>query len=236
MFRLPLLIGISTALHASLLLYANSRERAQLPLHIGQVSVTLDAAPGGTPQQGKPAVQPTPIPPVPAPEPPEPLPPRPVAPLEPTVERTDLDPLPVAPQPEVLHRLDALPEPLPVVVPRPAPAAPAPVPAVQVAGAPAASVRPQGARTRAALTSHQKPTYPPEAHRRGLQGDVLVWLHVGSDGRIVRAQLHQSSGHALLDDAAVAFARTLTLRPAREGGRPVASHELLPVYFRLIDP
>ena len=62
----------------------------------------------------------------------------------------------------------------------------------------------------------------------------MVWLHVGVDGRIVKAHVHRSSGHTILDDAAVAFAQSLTLRPC-EGGRAVESHELLPVYFRIVD-
>lgn len=238
MLRFELLLIVSTALHTSLLLYVHSSERAHLPLHVGEVSVSFDAAPGGIPQAGKPNVQPTPTPPKPVPEETPPEPPKPEANIDPTVERTDPDrlPVPLERHEPILQALANVPDTLPAVVaPRPQPTAPAPPQPAQVAGGPASSMRPQGAKTRAHLTSSHKPTYPREAHQRGIQGEVMVWLHVGSDGRIVKAHVHRSSGHSILDDAAVAFAQTLTLRPAREGGRAVESHELLPVYFRIVD-
>jgi len=45
--------------------------------------------------------------------------------------------------------------------------------------------------------------YPPVARRRGWQGRVNVGLHVEADGDLTRIRLVESSGHALLDGAAV---------------------------------
>jgi len=70
--------------------------------------------------------------------------------------------------------------------------------------------------------------YPVEAIERGLQGDALVLLFLDGSGTVVAARLEGSSGHALLDDAAVRAARSLRALP------PGAPREaLLPVRFRL---
>jgi protein TonB len=45
--------------------------------------------------------------------------------------------------------------------------------------------------------------YPPLARSRGWQGEVRLGVRVGSDGRLSRVRVLQTSGHALLDRAAV---------------------------------
>ncbi len=70
--------------------------------------------------------------------------------------------------------------------------------------------------------------YPPEAIARGLEGDALVLLVLDASGDAIAARLEKSSGHALLDDAAVRAARTLRALPAS-----VPREVLLPVRFRL---
>jgi len=70
--------------------------------------------------------------------------------------------------------------------------------------------------------------YPREAIERGLQGEALVLLFLDSSGNAIAARLESSSGHALLDDAAVRAARTLRALPD-SAPRDV----LLPVRFRL---
>ena len=55
--------------------------------------------------------------------------------------------------------------------------------------------------------------YPPEAIERGLQGEALVLLFLDASGNAIAARLESSSGHALLDDAAVRAARTLRSLP-----------------------
>ena len=72
--------------------------------------------------------------------------------------------------------------------------------------------------------------YPPEAVRRGLEGEVVIMLELDAGGRIVAASVASGSGHAILDEAALRAARQLgTLGPA-VGGKAV----LLPVRFRLL--
>jgi len=70
--------------------------------------------------------------------------------------------------------------------------------------------------------------YPQEAIARGLQGEALVLLFLDEAGNVIAARLEESSGHALLDDAAVRAARMLRALPA---GAP--REALLPVRFRL---
>ncbi len=72
--------------------------------------------------------------------------------------------------------------------------------------------------------------YPPEAVRRGLQGEVVVMLELDAGGVVVAASVASGSGHAILDEAALAAARRLgTLAPSL-AGRAI----LLPVRFRLL--
>ena len=72
--------------------------------------------------------------------------------------------------------------------------------------------------------------YPPEAVRRGLEGEVVVMLELDADGRVVAASVASGSGHAILDDAAVRAARQLGALGPALGGKAI----LLPVRFRLI--
>lgn len=58
--------------------------------------------------------------------------------------------------------------------------------------------------------------YPGEALRRGIEGRVLVEALIGRDGQVSNARLLESSGSALLDQAAmrkVLAARELPLPP-----------------------
>jgi len=70
--------------------------------------------------------------------------------------------------------------------------------------------------------------YPAEAIARGLQGEALVLLFLDASGNAIAARLEASSGHALLDDAAVSAARSLRSMPAS-----APREALVPVRFRL---
>src|SRR5947209_8694197 len=62
----------------------------------------------------------------------------------------------------------------------------------------AASVSPTvEKRNVAAIFSYKD--YPPEALKRGWEGDVTVRVHVGADGRTQSCRVIKSSGHAALD-------------------------------------
>jgi len=126
-----------------------------------------------------------------------------------------------------------------VLVPAPAPAptklfAPEPVTAAASRPPPRPVERPARTGVRAdlaTLASRQvarRLLYPEEAVVRGLEGEAQVMLFLDAGGNAVAARLERSSGHAILDEAAVAAARGVRGLP--EGGdREV----LLPVRFRL---
>jgi protein TonB len=70
--------------------------------------------------------------------------------------------------------------------------------------------------------------YPAEAIERGWQGEALVLLFLDNSGNAIAARLEASSGHAILDDAAVRAARQLRALPDS-----APREALLPVRFRL---
>jgi protein TonB len=83
------------------------------------------------------------------------------------------------------------------------------------------------------LSGNRPPAYPPVALAQHLEGTVLLRLHIAATGRVQRVQVVKSSGHGVLDRAAVEAVSTWRGRPAQRAGRPLATIELLPVRFRL---
>ena len=81
--------------------------------------------------------------------------------------------------------------------------------------------------------SNPRPAYPPLARRRGEEGQVLLRVLVSTGGRAAQLELQQSSGSALLDEAAQAAVRQWKFVPAQRGGVAVESRVLVPIVFRL---
>jgi len=69
--------------------------------------------------------------------------------------------------------------------------------------------------------------YPPQAVAQGLEGEVTLLLVLDTRGRIETAEIARSSGHPVLDQAALAAARSVGAFP----GSP--RQTLLPVSFSL---
>ena len=149
--------------------------------------------------------------------------------------------LPAPEQPAAAPRLTLPPEPqpnasasAPLAAARPRPAAPRvaiPQPAASDPQRPAgeATQRLSGeAALRAAEQLARDLPYPPEAIERGLQGEALVLIFLDRSGNAIAARLEASSGHAILDDAAVRAARRLRALPDS-----APREALLPVRFRL---
>jgi protein TonB len=70
--------------------------------------------------------------------------------------------------------------------------------------------------------------YPEAARRQGIEGEVLVLLLVDAAGAVAAARVEESSGHPLLDEAALRAVRQLRSLPA-----DTPREMLLPVSFRL---
>src|SRR5712691_2510195 len=74
--------------------------------------------------------------------------------------------------------------------------------------------------------------YPEEARLSGLTGTVVVRIVVGTDGRVISAEVVQGAGHGF-DEAALEAARKLRFEPATREGRPVAVQLDYEVRFEL---
>jgi len=70
--------------------------------------------------------------------------------------------------------------------------------------------------------------YPPEALARGLQGEAVVKVRFDASGEVLTVSLLGSSGHLLLDEAAVRAVYAIERLPAAAGRDLV-----LPVRFRI---
>jgi periplasmic protein TonB len=163
-------------------------------------------------------------------------------------------PLPVETRPERVERLPVKPAAQPVAeppleqktiltAPPEAPRAPAaaavaeqkPVPETTRPPTPAppapATVVPP--RSDAVFLSDARAAYPMAARRRGDQGTVLVRVMVTADGRAASATLEKTSGHAALDEAALALVRGGRFTPARQGAQAVESLHVVPIVFKL---
>jgi protein TonB len=75
--------------------------------------------------------------------------------------------------------------------------------------------------------------YPQRATVRGLEGEVVLRVLVGIDGRPLRIELHRSSRHGVLDRAALKAVREWRFRPEVRAGMPVEGWVLVPIDFRV---
>ncbi|WP_310600587.1 TonB family protein [Desulfobulbus sp.] len=77
------------------------------------------------------------------------------------------------------------------------------------------------------------PPYPEPARRLRLEGTVVLEALVNGVGTVNDLAVHASSGHRLLDDAALRAVRSWLFEPGKRGGMPVATTVLVPVRFAL---
>ena len=77
------------------------------------------------------------------------------------------------------------------------------------------------------------PLYPRLARQRGWEGLVALRVRVSAAGEVLEAWVEQSSGHGVLDQAALNAVQSWRFRPAREGVRAVAGVARVPIEFRL---
>lgn len=210
-----------------------------------QAAAPVPPPPEPTPapaEAGPPADPPAALPPA---EAPEELPAPPLAaeqPPEPAAAPTDAPepPLPEPPPPPPPERL-ATPAPPSSPRPPPRPTRPADDTVRLNAGSAALPDPSLGARALGAVTPpaaapgerNAPPGYPAESRRRGEEGVVRLSLHIGSDGRVERAEIAESSGFPALDSAALEAARRWRFRPAMQAGLPVAATLNTAVQFRL---
>jgi periplasmic protein TonB len=75
--------------------------------------------------------------------------------------------------------------------------------------------------------------YPAQSRRNNEEGRAMVHICVDERGHVGTAAVEGSSGHALLDDAAVRLAKAYRFKPATQNGKPVQWCTGLPVKFVL---
>ena len=109
----------------------------------------------------------------------------------------------------------------------------APTPAAEP-GMPA-TARNTDADYKAAYLNNPRPAYPLLAIRQGAQGQVLLLAEVLAEGRAGRIELEKSSGHALLDAAAMNAVRAWRFSPARKNGLLTVQTVRIPIHFNLKD-
>lgn len=92
---------------------------------------------------------------------------------------------------------------------------------------------PAPVETRATLLTPVQPAYPREARRRGWTGEVEVAVEVDGEGRWTGATVVRSSGHGLLDRAALEALKSARYLPATQDGVPRPGTLDAVVRFRL---
>jgi protein TonB len=116
------------------------------------------------------------------------------------------------------------PTPLPTTVPSPA----------AVAAAPAAPNAPTGGALEVpSYFRNPPPPYPAEARRLAQEGLVMIRVQVDAQGKVASALVSNTSGYALLDEAAMKTAGGWQFKPAHLAGIAVSTQVDVPIRFRL---
>jgi len=88
---------------------------------------------------------------------------------------------------------------------------------------------------KASYLNNPRPPYPMMARRMGWGGKVILDVEVRSDGACGEIQLFKSSGHDVLDRAALNTVRSWRFVPARQGGQATTQWFRVPIHFSLED-
>lgn len=88
---------------------------------------------------------------------------------------------------------------------------------------------------RAAYLNNPAPAYPLSARRRGMQGRVVLNVEVLAEGSCGQVSIQQSSGHEVLDQAALQTVKGWRFTPARHLGQAVTRQFLVPITFAFKD-
>jgi len=82
-------------------------------------------------------------------------------------------------------------------------------------------------------SSNPRPTYPLAARYDGIEGRVMLRVRVDADGLVSGIDIATTSGHPILDRAALETVRRWRFEPARSGGMTVPGEVDVPIQFRL---
>ncbi len=73
--------------------------------------------------------------------------------------------------------------------------------------------------------------YPIQLWDQDMEGQTLLRVRVSDTGGVREVEVLESSGHPAFDSAAVAGARDLRFRPARQDGKRIEVWAKVPVHF-----
>jgi len=199
-------IGLTFALHAIVFTVAN-RPAQIAPLPRKAPELALEIAPPPPPPP-PPKVEPKPLPKVVAVKPVAAPKPPPSLPVVQNVTN-------VAPSADSVQ-VATTPPPAPVAQPAPPP--PEPV------------TEPRGF---AGYLNNPAPVYPAAAQKRGLQGRVVLKVHVLASGQPDNVTVAKTSGFDILDDAAVKAVSSWVFDPAKRGQTPIDGWVNVPINFKI---
>ncbi len=75
------------------------------------------------------------------------------------------------------------------------------------------------------------PLFPDEARKAGLAGTVLLLAEIDENGRPLAVAVRRSSGHEVLDQAALRAVRNWQFVPARSHGKNIGTRLEIPIRF-----
>lgn len=81
------------------------------------------------------------------------------------------------------------------------------------------------------LKASAKLIYPEAARKMGIEGQVVLLIHIGKDGKVNETKIVKSIPE--LDDAAIATVKKVKFKPAEYKGKPVSVWVRFPVNFKL---
>ena len=86
---------------------------------------------------------------------------------------------------------------------------------------------------RQAVVDAMEREYPPLLRDAGIGGQVIVSLLINESGEVEETRIAESSGHAALDDGAIAVSRVFRFTPAQGENGPTPVWVKFPITFRV---
>ncbi|MFM7000487.1 MAG: energy transducer TonB [Limnohabitans sp.] len=108
-------------------------------------------------------------------------------------------------------------------------------PTPQPVAPPAPVVAKESVRTAAVVNAAncEKPEYPSASRRLEEEGTVSLRFLVGTDGKVIQAEIEKSSGYKRLDEAAKAGLSRCAFKPATVDGKPEQGWATMKYTWRL---
>ena len=80
------------------------------------------------------------------------------------------------------------------------------------------------------------PKYPDEARKKYLEGKVLLKMTVSNEGIVSDAEVVESSGYDILDEAAINAVKEWRFTPAKENSEAISAEVVMPIIFKIQSP